>query len=430
MAATRQDSTAHAMHRCRGTFPPRARRGVLCVTLGSAIALPPLGSALAGTAVHGTGTLRFAMARDTSNVINVGQTYKTEIEATCYDSSGNMVTDTVTLSVVSGAPDTGNASVTFKPNPIQTFVEGDFIVKTTTQTDANVYSIVVTGNGPACGQYGTATFPLTVNPILSLARQDLLTIIATGNPTMGGSFDYVTTTDDGVTIAPLAMASGVTATTNPNTTTLSDPANPSPNGAPSQGGLGKYQVNFSQNGLTAMNDKKNPFKVPVFGMSCYYTTLESDWGTQPDHCLKVRIHGTTYTGTVTDPYGYAGTYCSSFIAEVVLQGSGVTNGGTDIQYNNGTIVAVTSINGADGTPVVAGQTVARSRSVIPGRGVLVDVDSVGTGLLANDTGGAIVGYRLDLYEGAGKGVCAGYANPMGVSDCSPAQTKCPGSALQ
>jgi 3D (Asp-Asp-Asp) domain-containing protein len=263
-------------------------------------------------------------------------------------------------------------------------------------------------------------------------RQDLLTVIATGNPTMGGSFDYVTSTDAGVTIAPLAMASGVTATTNPNTTTLSDPANPSPNGAPSQGGLGKYQVNFSQNGLTASNDKKNPFKVPVFGMSCYYTTLESDWGTEPNHCKSVRIHGTTYSGTVTNPDGYAGTYCSSFIAEVVLQGSGVTDGGTDIQYDPGTglITAVSVIDGADGTPVVAGQTVARSRSIIPGRGVLVDVDGVGTGLLANDTGGAIVGYRLDFYQGSGKAVCAGYTNPMGVSDCSPAQTKCPGSALQ
>jgi membrane-bound lytic murein transglycosylase len=94
------------------------------------------------------------------------------------------------------------------------------------------------------------------------------------------------------------------------------------------------------------------------------------------------------------------------------------------------ITAVSVIDGADGTPVVAGQTVARSRSIIPGRGVLVDVDSVGTGLLANDTGGAIVGYRLDFYQGSGKAVCAGYTNPMGVSDCSPAQTKCPGSALQ
>jgi len=55
--------------------------------------------------------------------------------------------------------------------------------------------------------------------------------------------------------------------------------------------------------------------------------------------------------------------------------------------------------------------------------------------LANDTGGAIKGYRLDLYNGAGKGVCAGYSNPIAVTTCDPEQSKgknvmCPGSALQ
>ena len=95
------------------------------------------------------------------------------------------------------------------------------------------------------------------------------------------------------------------------------------------------------------------------------------------------------------------------------------------------MTAVAAPTGADGTAVVAGSTVARDRAVIPGRGVLVDVDGVGAGLLANDTGGAIRGYRLDLFNGAGRAACAGYANPHGVGVCqTPQGSTCPGSALK
>jgi 3D (Asp-Asp-Asp) domain-containing protein len=408
------------------------RRWVHVAAAVGCIILPRTGAHAAG---HGTGALRRTTAQpleSSSDVINVGQDFTTSITATCYDANGNKVTDTVTLTQT-GAPDTGGAKASFNPNPIVTFTQtSTFKVTTTKKTDAMVYAINITGTGPVCGQYGSLTIPLTVNPILSLMRQDLLTVVATGDPANGGSIAYQTETAAGQTIAPLAMASGNTATTNPTTTSLSDPANPSPTGAPSPGGLGKYTVAYTVAGLMATNDKANPFKVPVFGMSCYYTALQSDWGTQPDHCKSVTIHGTRYAGAITDPDGYSGAFCSSFIAEVVLQGSGVLNDGTDIQYDpsSGLITSVTAIDGADGTPVVAGQTVARARSIIPGIGVHVDVDNVGTGLLANDTGGAIQGYRLDFYQGAGKRACAGFSNPMGVADCSPEQAKCPGSALK
>jgi 3D (Asp-Asp-Asp) domain-containing protein len=58
------------------------------------------------------------------------------------------------------------------------------------------------------------------------------------------------------------------------------------------------------------------------------------------------------------------------------------------------------------------------------------IHNVGTGLLANDTGKDIQGYRLDLYRGAGVAVCSGYNNPMGVSACTPAQKACPTSELK
>jgi membrane-bound lytic murein transglycosylase len=86
---------------------------------------------------------------------------------------------------------------------------------------------------------------------------------------------------------------------------------------------------------------------------------------------------------------------------------------------------VSAIDGADGTPVVAGRTVARDRSIIPTGGVHVDINGVGSGLLANDTGGAIVGYRIDYYNGAGPNACSAFSNIMAVSGCSPGNSNCP-----
>lgn len=86
---------------------------------------------------------------------------------------------------------------------------------------------------------------------------------------------------------------------------------------------------------------------------------------------------------------------------------------------------MSSITGADGSPVQAGSTLARDRNIIPGRGVYVDINGIGNGLLANDIGGDISGYRLDLYNGVGVAVCANYNNIMGVSGCSSGNTSCP-----
>jgi len=280
--------------------------------------------------------------------------------------------------------------------------------------------IMVMLAAPAAAQTGG-----NPTPHLSLKRTSLTTGDATGHPD-GGSFSYTTAVQSGSTIGTLTSQD---TTSNPNQMIMADPANPSGQGSPSPGGLGRYTATYTVNGTSASPPNDDPFNIPVFGMSCYYTTYESDWGTPPNMCKSVRINGTTYSGTVTDPYGYAGTFCNSFIAEVKLQGSGVTSGNTDIQYNAGKIVAVSSINGADGSPVVADQTVARDRTIIAGRGKHVSVDNVGNNLLANDTGGAIRGYRLDLYRGAGAAVCANAANVMGVSACTPRSATCPGYAF-
>ncbi|MBS0445104.1 MAG: hypothetical protein JSR59_04040 [Proteobacteria bacterium] len=269
------------------------------------------------------------------------------------------------------------------------------------------------------------------NPQIALSRTDLLTIVASGQPT-GGQFSYSDKLTDGDVYARIAMSPGISSTTNPNAGTLTNPNNPDPDGAPSVGGLGEYTVNYVLEGVSASNDPSDPFDAATFGMSCYYSVLQSDWGTPPKKCQPVRINGVTYRGAVKNPDGLTGTYCASFIAEVELQGSGVLNSGRIIQYNTGTgmMKYVKAIKGSDGTPVVAGKTLARSLDIIPSRGVTVDLASIGNNLLANDSGGDIVSYRLDIYNGAGKSVCKNYNNIMTVGSCSPGQALCPNKDLQ
>jgi 3D (Asp-Asp-Asp) domain-containing protein len=263
---------------------------------------------------------------------------------------------------------------------------------------------------------------------LTLSRSDLLTVVATGTPDEG-TFSYNSTPDvEGDTVATIAPAAGVTPQTNPNTAILADPANPDPHLAPYPGGLLDVTATYS---ISAGNQASKSFAVPTFGLSCYYTALETDWGTPPDKCSSLTIKGKRYSGTVVNPAGLSGTFCRSFIAEVELQGSGVTADHRSVQYNRSanTIGVVSNILASDGSSVVAGQTLARDRNIIPRGGVLVELDQIGQGLLANDTGGAIKNYRIDLYKGAGVAVCAKFANIMSVAACSPGNDLCPALAI-
>jgi 3D (Asp-Asp-Asp) domain-containing protein len=194
--------------------------------------------------------------------------------------------------------------------------------------------------------------------------------------------------------------------------------------------IATYTVQGNLPGATASATKD--FYVPTFGMSCYYLALQSEWGEAPNACGTTTIKHKPYFGSVTNPYGLNGTYCDAFIHQVILQGSGQLTSGQYIHYNSdsNTISLVNAVTGSDNTPVVANQTVARDKAIIPAKGVRIDLDQIGFGLLANDTGGDIQQYRLDLFKGFGKKVCIGYPNPMAVGACSPAQSLCPASAIQ
>ncbi|MGH8320684.1 MAG: hypothetical protein ACRESX_03890 [Gammaproteobacteria bacterium] len=321
------------------------------------------------------------------------------------------------------------------------------------QTEPAIYTITVSGNGVVCGQYPSSTIIMTLLPALTLQRDDLTTVTATGYPSTGGTFGYTAAPVAGSSAedASVGFAPGNNATTDPNTATLTAPAlNCNNGGGPCPGGLASVTTNFTDNMLTASNDTDNPYNVATFGTSCYDTVLESDWGNPmnpaQENCKTITIHNIIYSGTITDPDGLIGTYCSSFIAEAVLNGSAqlsyhtVTNGGATynkIQYNKNTktFYGVGVITGADNTPVVANQTVARNRAIIPVHNSYIDLDQVGTGLLANDIFGTNTGhnsgYRIDLYKGTGMRVCDGFQNIITVGACETAQGEtCPASALQ
>ena len=259
---------------------------------------------------------------------------------------------------------------------------------------------------------------------LTLKRLSLMQVQATATAN-GGTFKNSVKAQTGSNNVLVAFASGNTETSNPNVAQLSDPGNPK--SAPSPGGLAQVTVKYTKSGASLSDS----YKVPTFGMSCYYTTLQSDWGVAPNHCKFLKINGKKYSGTVKNPPGLTGTYCSSFLADVRFgQGSGELNSGQDIQYLGGTYKKVSAIHGKDGSVVVANKTLARSKTIIPDKGVKLDVDQIGTSLLANDIGPKIVGYRLDYYRGVGESVCSGFSNIMSVSACTPAQTACPASAVK
>ena len=285
--------------------------------------------------------------------------------------------------------------------------------------------ISFSGNWSGSSCQGSVTASQATSSSIALSRETILSILANAAPEIG-MFSLTPTFITGSNFASVAFASGSASSSNPATLSLSEPSNPSANGSPSPGGLLSEAVQF----VSDLPSSTDSFAVPVFGMSCYDTTLESDWGTEPSSCQTLKVNGVTYAGTVKNPDGLTGTYCNAFIEEVALNGSGVTDAGQELQNINGTVVPVSQIEAADGTPPVAGATVARDRSVVPRSTTLV-VDGFGSApLTANDTGGGIVGYRLDQYEGHGNGVCVGFRNTIRVTTCSPASATCPGSAVQ
>lgn len=125
--------------------------------------------------------------------------------------------------------------------------------------------------------------------------------------------------------------------------------------------------------------------------------------------------------TVTDPCGLTGTYYRTFLYSnrgVLMQGTGRTRDGAYIQIDwmaggprgvNTCFRVVPFPTTASGEPLQEGVTIAVDPAIIP-LGSDVYIEGVGT-RTAQDTGGGIRGYHIDLYVGAGQAAAAGWANP-------------------
>jgi 3D (Asp-Asp-Asp) domain-containing protein len=130
-----------------------------------------------------------------------------------------------------------------------------------------------------------------------------------------------------------------------------------------------------------------------FRLTLYVIADENDWGAP----------------YVINPCGLTGTYSRTFLREVRENGSGRTSGGQYIQIDwlsggpQGERTCYTVVpfpTTASGVLLEEGMTIAVDQSIIP-TGSDVNIGGIGT-RTAQDTGGAIVGYRIDLYVGVGE----------------------------
>ena len=269
---------------------------------------------------------------------------------------------------------------------------------------------------------------------LTLQRNSRIEVQATGTPASGQFTESVSALSGSNTIALGSTVDiGSNGTGQITKFSLVSPTNPPP-APPVPGGLAQVTVSYQPPTGTAQS---KTFNAATFGMSCYLTALESDWGTSPNSCGSVRYGPTTYSGTtdLAPPSGHnppylSGTFCTAFLRKVKNVGSAVLTDGRTIAWANQGNYTVTPRSTADGTVPVAGQTVARDRAIIPGKGVKISLDGFGTDLKADDIGDLVKGYRIDFYAGVGNAACSGKKTLIVVGACTPGLAGCPASDPQ
>lgn len=142
---------------------------------------------------------------------------------------------------------------------------------------------------------------------------------------------------------------------------------------------------------------------PMFRTTCYSTELESDY----PHSRYAPANTWRWCLGYTPP---SNQYRERFMDRVRFQGSGVAEGGEVIQYEpvQGCYYISACPLTASGECAQVDLTIAVDRAVIPFRGT-VDIETVGI-RRALDTGGAIKGYHIDVYNGIGRSACARWPN--------------------
>lgn len=302
---------------------------------------------------------------------------------------------------------------------------------------------------------------------ITLSRLDLTRYRAEGTPYSGtGKFFWkVDPTAGKPPKVHFDIANDVyyTNTDNPNGAVLTDPQRNT--GKPKPGGLFLLQGTYAwKMGKTQYKDTEYMLGA-TFGMSCYNTALESDWGTPPNNCTTGKVEGKLYSGVYTpqemkDNYNLetTSTYCKSFIENVRIEGFGrldATNAAKFLAYTSAAGKMWMTDSGPVGNhnnALIPGTSVARDPAIIPDNGTLINVNWIGRepgqpgiGLSADDVGPAIIGYRLDWYGGEGRYACdlpppagkqkpVGFKNPITIGACTPEQkvgenVTCPSDTL-
>ncbi len=437
--------------------------------------LSPHQAAAQATSASGTVTMQDPNAPP---LIKSGNSGTEHIYARCAQLDGSTVvgyyTDTVTAAL--GASAVVPPGVTFTPafpltvktsTPSATTI-ASVKLETTKSTPSGNYSLSLVGSGteanpngiPCSAYYGSISFD--VFPILSVTHPTLMTLTTTGSPATGKAPIYSLGTPYAGNLTGTApttqscVAGGVTYTecpaagfagnttiaSNTGTFTLADPTNPGT--TPNPGTLASLQILFGYVSPSLVRGYGTTATIPTatFGMSCYFTLKETDWGSataSPATCKSVTYKGVTYSGTETNPFGgtLPGTHCKAFDLELGLSGAAQLATGTKVKFTpnangviaDGTVSTITVFTGAQGTTLTAGKSGARDLSIIPAyvSGTTfykTQLDQVGT-LTMDDTGAALSEYRIGAYEGIGAATCSGYSNRIVVGGCTPAT---PGTA--
>ncbi len=451
-----------------------ARFGLLAI-LAISSCLTPHCAAAQATSSSGTVTMNNPSAPP---LIKSGASGNEPIYARCAQLNGTTIvgyySDTVTAAFgLSAVIPTG---VTFTPSfPVtvatSTPASPTFVnvkVATTKSTPSGNYTLSLVGSGteanpngiPCSAYYGSISFD--VFPVLSATHPTLMTLSLTGTPATGKApvSSYGAPYNGGLTgTAPTSLscvaggvtynscpaagfAGGTSFASNTGTFTLADPANPGT--TPNPGTLANMQVLFNYVSPSLIRGYGTTASLPTatFGMSCYFTLKETDWGSataSPTTCKSVTYKGVTYSGTETAPFGgtLAGTHCKAFDLELGLSGAAQLATGVKAKFTpnangiiaDGTVSTITVFTGVQGTTLTPGKSGARDMSIIPAyvSGITLyktQLDQVGT-LVMGDTGAGVSGYRIGVYKGIGASTCAGYANPIVVGGCTPAT---PGAA--
>lgn len=139
-----------------------------------------------------------------------------------------------------------------------------------------------------------------------------------------------------------------------------------------------------------------------FKITGYITALESDPEYQGGTIQSITAINKTNNTSITL------NLTSSFISALNLQGSAYLNDGRLIQYGNGSYSvypAGTTILGATSTPVIADETCAVDDYYVIRHGGNNKFSELYVGgfegyLIANDAGGGITQYKIDIYCGA------------------------------